>query len=68
MVFYNVSSDRVIEEEEEKRSGRRAANAMNVQSGAFFIEPRLHFFSNIQCPTNANLCTFISYHILSVVF
>lgn len=63
------------EEEEERRSSRLAANATNVQSGALlFIEPRLRFFfvfflfSNIQWPTKANLCTFISYHLLSVVF
>lgn len=67
--FTMSSSDRVIEEEEEERSGRRAANAMNVQSGAFFIEPRLHFFPPIfsvqQMPTYAPLCHITSFLLYS---
>lgn len=64
MVFYNVSSDRVLEED---GAAPTACSCYECAIWSFSIESRLNFFSNIQCPTNANLCTFISYHILSVV-
>lgn len=63
-MFYNVSSDRVIEED---GAAPTACSCYECAIWSFSIESRLNFFSNIQCPTNANLCTFISYHILSVV-